>query len=225
MGVNERSKEAKRTLNFYRQAYLFREPYQIIGNFTFLIQLVDAPFLEAALQQRTNLIESLQLLLGSSSVKLMTTDCIRAEMKLADKKKHFGAFVASKRYELIRACKHRPILSGCNCIKELLERNVADGKFFVATHDPHLKEILRLVPGIPIIFNHHGKIFLEVPTQSSVQQSKKSQHSKLLPSEQELVTLQQHFPLQPKQQPPIRKKRKGPKRPNPLSCKKKAIKK
>lgn len=150
----------------------------------------------------------------------MTTDCIKEELKEIDRVDQLGCFVASKKYEPVRFCKHSPCLSASSCILEIVVGLGGKNKFFVASNNPQLKEELRKVAGIPIIFNHHGQVMLEDPTKLSKQIVREKNEKKLNVDEKEQKVLQKLIPLPPQSSVPLKKKRKA-KQPNPLSCKKK----
>ena len=149
----------------------------------------------------------------------MTTECIRRELRKIDETENKGCFVAAKRYEVVRICNHSPCLSSKECILDVVGKQV--NKFIIASNDPELKEELRKIPGIPLIFNHKGKIMMETLSEASKVYIKQHSADKLSPSEKEKIVLQKMIPISNADNGLVRNKRKRAKQPNPLSCKKK----
>lgn len=65
-----RQKRVRRYLNFYKNNYQFRSPFQL---------LIDATFCQEALKSKVNLREQLPKYLEDPEVKLFTTACVIAE--------------------------------------------------------------------------------------------------------------------------------------------------
>lgn len=221
MGQGTKEKHFKKARSFYESCFQFHEPFQIIGNQIFANSLVDPEFLKTTLRQRLNIWEEASKILESKSIRLMTTECIKCELREIDQKEQAGCLVACKKYELIRLCKHAPCIPSKECLLEIVKKGV--NKFFIASNNPSLKEELRQIPGIPIIFNHHGQVMLEDPSKASLKFSKQASKSKQNLSEREGNILNKLIPL-PEQNSKRTIKKRRAKQPNPLSCKKKKAK-
>ena len=90
----------------------------------------------------------------------MTTECLKVEMKQMDEIEPIGCFVASKRFEGVRLCKHCPSISSKECILDIISKNV--NKFFIASNNSELKEQIRNIAGIPIILTIEVKLCLKI---------------------------------------------------------------
>lgn len=90
-----------------------------------------------------------------------------------------------------------------------------------------MKDIVRSIPGIPLLLISHNSINLEKPSDASMSHSNQTIMSKLVPKENEMDKIKKLknkiFNHDDKNLKRIHKKRK-PKGPNPLSCKKKSKK-
>lgn len=211
MGGGGREKTAKHGTAFYRQQFGFRDPLQVV---------VDASFLEAAVAQRTNVAERLQRLFRTAAVKLMTTDCIRAALRAADREKTLGLALAAKPYEVIRVCRHAPSLCPADCIAAVVQ--AAGLKFFVATNDAALTARLRRLPGVPIVYSKNGQVMLEPPSNASLAVCRRQEAAKLQVPAREKAQLAARMPLpEGPDTPAAQKKKRRSREPNPLSCKKK----
>ena len=90
-----------------------------------------------------------------------------------------------------------------------------------------MKDIVRSMPGIPLLIISHNSINLEKQSTASVNRSNQSTESKTIPKETEIERIRKLkkkiLKSDEKTLKRIHKKRK-PKGPNPLSCKKKSKK-
>ena len=60
-----------------------------------------------------------------------------------------------------RRCRHHPLRDGGACIRDLIGSTENQHRYCVATQDESLREALRHVPGVPIIYFDHGMLVLE----------------------------------------------------------------
>jgi U3 small nucleolar RNA-associated protein 23 len=81
--------------------------------------------------------------------------------------------------------------------------------YCVASQDAELRKELRRVPGVPLIHINRSVVVLEPPSKATKEKIAEREKAKTLPNEKEHQFMQK------------KKKRKGPKQPNPLSMKKK----
>lgn len=208
----KRFKNFRKTIQFYTQSFSFREPFQVI---------VDAEFIQEAVAREQNIFEEIEAVLGGRPLKCMTTECIRNRLRELDQpnrnSKHFSV---TKKFELLRLCRHLPALSPCECIVDLIRGKDAS-KFFVASNDPVLKEKLRLIPGIPIIYSQKGMVFLENATPLSHSKANELQTRKNGISAEEKQLLKKLIPIPPKRTGYTKIAKRKHSAPNPLSCKKK----
>ncbi|EXX66983.1 Utp23p [Rhizophagus irregularis DAOM 197198w] len=202
----KRTKQYKRLMALYSISFGFREPYQI---------LVDSNFMRTALRYKMDISKQLcTVMLGNT--KQLYTSCTLAEVK-DQSKDEFGTENALKRFEL-RGCihRHKPVSSA--------EWPDNPHNYCVATQNESLRKRFRAIPGIPLLYINRTVLILEPPSYATLQKSKKIENVKTHASVEELSFLAKaNSDIQVDTEKP-KKKRKGPKEPNPLSCKKKKMK-
>jgi len=74
-------------------------------------------------------------------------------------------------FSCVTRCEHDKVVSAVNCILSLIGDKNPE-RFFVATQDAYLREKLREIPGVPVIYGLKNFLFIEQP---SVQQHKFAQ--------------------------------------------------
>ncbi|KAF9364477.1 hypothetical protein BGX34_001406 [Mortierella sp. NVP85] len=229
----KRHKDYKRYMNMYCKTFSFRKPYQV---------LVDADFIQAALDQRMDLRTMIPNVLCDAS-KQMVTPCTMATLKSRGDEGS-GAFIASKRFEK-RRCKHQEPVDESICLSEI----IADSNphnYVVGSQSKKLRLKFAMVPGVPLLYIKRANMILEPPSATSLQAGRNIESQKTHASNTELQTLKavkvsalgkvsmdaklikkidakkeaKHQKLEVKKAK-ILKKRAGPKEPNPLSVKKK----
>ena len=200
----KRKKHCDKYLTFYRNNFKIRRPYQL---------LVDLTFCQEALQNRVQIKDQLTSYLDGE-FKLFITDCIKAEGHLIGSKLH-GALVIANNFNEWN-CGHETPLQATKCIANLL-RNSNHNGFFVATQDHELRDKLRLKAGIPLLHINHNVIVLEKPSTASIEASERQDSSRLIREHEWHILNKVENHMQEEQ----RRKRRGPKGPNPLSIKKK----
>lgn len=191
----------------YEKAFGLRTPYQLI---------LDGEFLEETLAKKILFRDLLPTVLGGN-VKLFTTACVIHELQL----KKSPAIFNAKRLE-IRRCphtnNHRP---GEECIREIIGDQNAH-HYGVCAQQWSLREALRLVPGVPLLFVNRGILLMEDPSEVTVAKAQELSGAKLKPSDAELKFINSVVPVIKPLEPAKKKKKKGG--PNPLSVKKKSVK-
>merc|ERR1712226_290030 len=117
-------------------------------------------------------------------------------------------------------CGHKAVPAS-QCIASLV-RAESNQHFIVASQDYGLRTELRDIPGTPLLYLHGNSPTLEKPSEMTKEQIEKESEQKTQLTEHQAKTIKvlkkQVFgeePVKPK------KKKRGPKGPNPLSCKKK----
>ncbi|KAF9556266.1 hypothetical protein EC968_008369 [Mortierella alpina] len=229
----KRHKDYKRYMNMYCQTFHFRKPFQVI---------VDADFIQTALDQRLDLRTNIPKVLCDAS-KQMVTPCTMALLKSRGEDAS-GAFLASKRFEK-RRCKHQTAVDEHICISEIIATSNPHN-YVVASQSKKLRSRFGQIPGVPLLYINRANLILEPPSQASLSKCKQIESGKTHASTKELMTLktvkitgQGKVSMDPKlakkleekqehkkqkreiKKAKLLKKRLGPKEPNPLSIKKK----
>ncbi|EDO34484.1 predicted protein, partial [Nematostella vectensis] len=207
----KRVKGAKKILNFYKHSFGIFEPYQV---------LVDLTFCHAALIGKVLIKEQLPKYLDAD-VQLVTTKCVIEEGKSLGPQLN-GAVTIAKRFQ-VRLCGHKKnSVPAVECIKTMIGTNNPK-RYFVATQDRELTQHLAAIPGIPVLYLNNNCIVLDKATTvtSSVAQEVRVSLVTINPSLHEKETLKMLKTDLPETERKIRRKRKQPGGPNPLSVKKK----
>lgn len=204
----KRQRRVGKILKYFQQNFGFRKPFNM---------LLDGTYCAACLEAKVNIKEQMPKYVGE--VKLMTTGCCISEIEALRLPQLNGATIILKGMPLFK-CEHRTPLPAADCIKSLIK----DGNphhFIVGTQDPALRALLREVPGIPLIYLHGNAPTLEKPSEltESLIDSISDGKTSLTQHQQKVLSVlkKERFGEEVK---PKKKKRKGPKGPNPLSCKK-----
>lgn len=204
MKIN-RYKRAQRILTFFRYSFGYEPPHTV---------LVDGTFSQAALQNKINLREQMPKYLGEG-VEMVTTKCVLEELEQLGSAV-YGALVICKQFT-VACCPHTPARTAAECLAHLARRSKKPGlpKYFIATQDDTLLAKLRELGGIPLMSVRFNTILLEKQSSQSIAESK-------TPEEKEIEKAKElRKAVLGEDEQPKPRKRKGPKGPNPLSCKKK----
>ncbi|OUM67444.1 hypothetical protein PIROE2DRAFT_40025 [Piromyces sp. E2] len=203
----KRQKAYKRYMGVYQHSFGFREPYQII---------VDGNFIKVAQNSRLDYKSMLQETVVGKT-RIMTTNCVINELRTLGED-FMGAALAAKRLEK-RRCTHggNPV-NAADCIKEIIG-DTNQFNYCVATQDLNLRDYLRRIPGIPLIYINRSVMILEPPSPATTNKVKEIEYNKTIPTNYENTIIKNNTDTP--EEAPKPKKRKGPKQPNPLSCKKK----
>ncbi|XP_002737571.1 rRNA-processing protein UTP23 homolog [Saccoglossus kowalevskii] len=209
----KRYKLARKYLSFYRHNYGFRQPHQI---------LIDGTFCKAALHFKINIKDQMSKYLGGE-IQLLTTQCCILEAESLGAST-YGAMLVLKRFQL-RICGHRnnPV-PAAECIQSMIGADNSH-HYFVATQDPGLSRQMQKVAGIPLLYINNAINFAK-PSIITTKTAERSIQKKIRPSQQEHETIKKlkSFVGTDKIETKIQRRRKIAKGPNPLSCKKKKIK-
>uniref|UniRef100_A0A1A9WZY8 rRNA-processing protein UTP23 homolog n=1 Tax=Glossina brevipalpis TaxID=37001 RepID=A0A1A9WZY8_9MUSC len=196
-----RSKKLNKTLSYFGAHFSYREPYQV---------LIDATFCQAALKNKVIIEEQIRNYF-QAQVKLLTTQCIILE---AESLGLVGATQIVKKF-FVHKCGHEgnPIAAS-ECIKKMTK----DSRYIVSSQDKALQASLRKVPGRCLLYLHKATPVLETPSQASKRWVQKKSKNILTVDIEKIEDLKFRNGIKSVEEKP-RSKRKIPKNPNPLSCK------
>lgn len=204
----KRSQHCMQTV--YASHFSFHPPYQV---------LVDASFCVSSLKHKIVPRDQLSVVLGGMA-KPMISSCTLEELrKLAAKSRdeeESGAVFVGRRMEQ-RHCRHSPVQSSEECIKELIGADNPN-HYAVASQSDDLKQALRTVAGVPLLFIQRGLLLMERPGRATLGRVRALESAKFAVSKSELKAIEQLAPVE-KPADTVRKRRKRGK-PNPLSVKK-----
>ncbi|KAF7256966.1 hypothetical protein EG68_06354 [Paragonimus skrjabini miyazakii] len=220
----KRLKGYKRVLDAYSRHFgLILDPLEIF---------IDNTFARQALTNKLNIKDQFEISLKICT-KLVTSTCVIKECEaLGDLFQ--GTLSVLKQFKILQ-CKHPFDSSKCAtwCIKRRIRsarrlKHKGDGTstlFALASNDGSLQEAARLVPGMPVFYVAHCRFNLESPPVSVSEFLAQKAFSAPVVSAHEgavIDALDKKFGLC--KEPVQLKKRKRPRAPNPLSCKKKSRK-
>lgn len=123
----------------------------------------------------------------------------------------------------VHKCGHeKNPISASDCLYSLL-RQSRDEHYFLATQDPDLTELVRQLTYVPLIYIKMNTIVMEKPVEKAKDVAVKLQEESLKVEARQFQTLNKlkQIELGESNETTRKRKRKGPKEPNPLSCKKK----
>jgi len=195
-------------LNFFKHNFGFRPPYLL---------LLDGTFCAGCLEAKVNIRDQLPKYLGE--VKILTTSCCITELEGLGPQM-YGAMRVAKQFPVLK-CSHVTPIPAHQCVLSLLGTSNTQHLILVS-QDAGLRSEARRVPGTPILYLHGNAPTLEKPSEFSEETAEQSEDLRLNVSEHQTKVLEkikkQTFG---EEEVKKRKKRKGPKGANPLSCKKK----
>ncbi|KAJ7919141.1 PIN domain-like protein [Mycena leptocephala] len=201
----KRAKAYRKLMALYSMSFGFRQPYQV---------LVDSEMCKAATESKIELAKQLNSVL-QGDIKPMITQCCIHELYLLGKS-YQPAVDLAKTFER-RKCNHREAIPGDECLGSVVgETN--KHRYVVATQSQPLRVKLRSIPAVPIVHVNRSVMVLEPPSDATIQSKEYKEEQALHPTGSEQQTL---TPASTSTEP--RKKKKGPKGPNPLSVKKKKV--
>lgn len=207
----KRQKKVSKILNFFKQNFGFRPPFLV---------LLDGTFPAGCLAAKVNIKDQLPKYLGE--VKLLTTSCCVTELETLGPQM-YGAMRVAKQFPIFK-CGHSNPISASKCVLSLL---AADNPqhFLLASQDQDLRIKARRIPGTPVLYLHGNTPNLEKPSGFSEQSAEKAEDSRLNVSQHHGKVLKEmKKQVFGEKEVTKKKKRKGPKGPNPLSVKKRTKK-
>ncbi|KAG9289184.1 hypothetical protein G9A89_022493 [Geosiphon pyriformis] len=211
----KRAKQYKRLMGLYNVSFGFREPYQI---------LLDGDFFYTALQYKINLETQLSKVMQGATKQMYTTCSYTELCQNGDKEAHAAQII--QQFEK-RTCSHwKSPVSSEDCLQSIIGTH-NEHRYCVATQNRRLREKLRHIPGLPLLYINRTVLIIEPPSNSTLEKAKQIEFEKTLPPSEELLFLKKANSSISKDQVDFssvferKKKRKRQKQPNPLSCKKK----
>ncbi|CAA21426.1 rRNA processing protein Utp23 [Schizosaccharomyces pombe] len=229
----KRAKNYRKLMHTYQLLFGFREPYQV---------LVDADFLKDLSQQKIDIQAALARTVQGAIKPMITQCCIRQLYSKSDELKQ--EIRIAKSFER-RRCGHiDEALSPSECIQSVVNINGRNKhRYVVATQDPELRQALRSVPGVPLIYMKRSVVILEPASRATLLEKHNKESVQMGMSKEEKLLLsgkkrsanelaiddqdtKESTDLAGTEDsaPKANKKRKGPKGPNPLSIKKRSSK-
>lgn len=210
----KKHKNTRRTVQFYKLHYGFREPFKV---------LLDGNFIHAAvLAKYPDATEQLVKLLGAPCTTY-TTKCVMHELRQLGG--DFQAtYRAARKYKL-HHCEHEEGTSGAECLLSQVQPN-NNGHWFLATQDRAVQAVLAEAPGVPRVFMTVNGFHLERPPEKTRGEVvEEEQHNLVLPAHELKTAALKDLPgLKPKDDSYKKFRRNKAKGPNPLSVKKKKLK-
>ncbi|KAJ6509241.1 Fcf1-domain-containing protein [Mycena vitilis] len=201
----KRAKAYRKLMALYSMSFGFRQPYQI---------LVDSEMCKAATESKIELAKQLNSVI-QGDIKPMITQCCIHELYLLGKAQQPAVDLA-KTFER-RKCNHREPIPGDDCLVSVVgETN--KHRYVVATQSQPLRVKLRSIPAVPIVHVNRSVMVLEPPSDATIRSKEYAEEQALHPTGSEQVLVRGSSSTEPP-----RKKKKGPKGPNPLSVKKKKV--
>ncbi|KAI8346876.1 Fcf1-domain-containing protein [Choanephora cucurbitarum] len=212
--MTKASRTNKKIVHSYCIGFGFRPPFQVV---------TDGEFCKKALEKKIYVKDAIPELVGEK-VKIVVTECILKDIK--DKGHDFtSALILAQKFD-VRKCPHKEEkVSAYQCIRELVGTENKD-HYFVASQNPKLRDRMRKVPGVPILYVNvkHQGLGLEPMTDRSKASFKSHEEQKMKPLDKDTARLKRKLieeEQQKKQEArPMVKKRKV-KGVNPLAMKKK----
>ncbi|KAF8581366.1 Fcf1-domain-containing protein [Ramaria rubella] len=198
----KRAKAYKKLMSLYHLSFGFREPYQV---------LVDSDICSTSTSLKIELVKQFVNVL-QGNVKPMITQCCIVELyKLGPGEQH--AVDLAKTFER-RKCNHREAIPGNDCLASVVGDSNKH-RYVIACQSQATRARLRTVPGVPIVHLNRTVMVLEPPSDATMAAKRQAEEKAQLPTAPERSQLSTDEPVEQK------RKRKGPKAPNPLSVKKK----
>nr|ADD37906.1 rRNA-processing protein UTP23 homolog [Lepeophtheirus salmonis] len=203
----KRQRRVRRILNYFRTHFGLKAPYRV---------LLDGTFCQSCLTAKVNIKEQIPNYLLVPEVRYCTSPCAITETdKLGPQLYGASLILKGLAASYLLECSHgKEPLPAVKCIKSILKDNNSSSSIIVATQDPELRERVRKIPGVPLIYLHGNAPTLEEPsayTKSFVTKGKNEV------SHEEKVILELKEKEFGSQESVIHKKKKR-KGVNPLSC-------
>lgn len=209
-------KACRRTLAFYRQFYGVSPPFTA---------LIDGTFAKAALKYKVNINEQLPRYLDAE-VRIYTTRCVLRECEALGSLL-YGPLVVLRQFSEL-PCLHKNPVKPSNCLLMHAKTRDSKEKCMIGTQDEILSDQLRNIPGCPLLFISHANLLVEAPSAVSRADAEKSNTMSCKNEKSDDPQIEALRELKRKilgekttHEVKVGRRRKGPKGPNPLSCKKK----
>lgn len=213
----KRYKKAERYMSLYKNNFGFREPYQV---------LLDGTFCQVALSHKVNIQEQLPRYL-KGVCKLLTTACVVEETRKLGKPLH-GAYIIVSQFP-IHDCGHEEPISASKCLSRFIIDSKNKDHYLVATQDHQLRAKITKEVVCPLLKLANNTICMDKPAPRVESKVRRTHHylaNKLKDDERENLERLKHEEnlssedMEALDGKRMKRKKKGPKGPNPLSCKK-----
>eukprot|EP00949_MAST-11_sp_MAST-11-sp1_P001794 g1794.t1 len=235
MGRLKRQKVARKTLNFFRITYGIRAPYKVLldGNFLHVVSKRSSASIRDMLSKLLGeeLPISIEVPAGVIGELESLGKPFESTLQLAKSFKITRGKRGSKRKgQKAEEGNHDDAADSIGNI--VGPRNSA--KYIVCTQDEALRSTLAQIPGVPLMYLNRTVLVLEPPSSASVSKQSEIEMKKAAPRKDERRRLHEQSELQRNRagggkamalKSKGKKRRRGPKQPNPLSVKKKKKKK
>ncbi|CAI5755583.1 unnamed protein product [Candida verbasci] len=192
----KRAKAYKKQMNVYLYTFKFREPFQTIIDDEIILTCESASY---------DILKGLQRTIQSQEMKPMITQCCIESLY---KTKNQKAIDIAKTFER-RKCNHREPVPPIECLKSIIDINGENKhRYIVASQDLKLRQMMRKIPGVPLIYMNRSVMVMEPLSDASSEFTEKVEKDKLIAGLNDTGK-------EIEEQSQV-KKRKGPKEPNPL---------
>lgn len=196
----------------YERGFNMRQPYQF---------LVDGDFCRSSLQHKFEPKERLPQVLGGAC-RLFVTNCVMHLLRQAARTSQdpliTNAPFAARRLEL-RRCRHDEPLDAAACLLDLIGTH-NPFHYGVASDSDDLKQQVRQIAGVPIIYLERGTPLLEAPTTLTMRVMQERERAKRSVTPLEATLINKTLGEISKPEILSKHKRRRAKGPNPLSVKK-----
>ncbi|KAH7924860.1 Fcf1-domain-containing protein [Leucogyrophana mollusca] len=200
----KRAKAYRKLMALYCMSFNFREPYQV---------LVDSETCKIAIDSKMELGKQLGAVL-QGTIKPMITQCCMEELYRQGKALQPAVDLA-KSFER-RKCNHREPIPGDQCLASVVG-DANKHRYVIATQSQPLRTRLRTIPAVPIVHINRSVMILEPPSDVTLKAKESAEESALHPGAPDSALILSNSAE------PTKRKKKGPKGPNPLSMKKKKV--
>lgn len=206
----KRKKQARHLLSIYQKFFGFQEPYQIV---------IDGTFCKMSVQYGIDIRDQTSKYL-QGNIHCLTTRCVLKELELLGEVM-YPAKIVAQRFKLHHCAHQKKPVSAISCLKSILKEDNQD-KLFLATQDFELTKAAATVPGVPLLYLHKNSIVLDKVSPATAKRVEDLSQGKANPSDDQqgkIAIMKKEANIESVQKQGTRK-RKRPKGPNPLSCKK-----
>lgn len=208
----KRAKSYRKQLLVYNHTFKFREPYQV---------LLDDQIVFESNKSKYDLLKALKRTLHAE-VKPMITQCC---MQALYETKNEHAIDLGKQFER-RRCGHMPsdAVSPKECIQSVVNINGKNKhRYVVACQDVEIRRLLRKVPGVPLLHISRSIMIMEPISDASTTVSQMQEEAKLFKglNDPRYAGIKDESEEVKANVSTTKKRKIGPKQPNPLSIKKK----
>jgi len=155
----KKNKLVKKAVNFYKYVFKFDPPFNVI---------LDGNFIAVAKKKKLDIKEIIQKILDEK-VYLVITSCIVNEIREFENKMP-GLLDLIMNYK-IEECNHKETTPE-TCIKRMIGHKNKK-KYFVATQDIMLKNQLRRIIAVPLLFFDQNMLLIEKPSKITMESYEK----------------------------------------------------